>query len=478
MDCDRTAQPAGLFIHRPVALGAQVSAQPARRQHRSHHSQLGHGAAELLDGGGGVLHRNQGHALEARVLAAIGRVQPVVVRPRRGNRPVDARDLAAGEPPRRIEHRGVDANVVQELYPLGRADHPPFGALRVRFDKVKAVEVVERRKHGPHPVLVELVRQELPDAVVVLLDVTIGVNDQLNVRAHQSPPSPRVCAEYRPAPSSRLPAPSSSHSRAGGNPARLLPRPRGRIEEGGCGEEGRRRPRCAKLPAMLDLPHADVVGSLIRPRELLAAREDLAAGRIAPPEFKRVEDAAVDQAVAAQEEAGLDILTDGEMRRLSFQSQMPEAVEGFGEFDLDAFLWGDWRGGERVGELRKERPSTLGVVGKLRRKRHLSAEEFTYLRGRTTRIAKVTLPSPSLFATSGRRRGPPRPTQRSMRSWPTSHGSSGRRSRSSSGLGQRTSSSTLRTTRSCWTRRGQRSTRRRAGQRRTGSPRASSWTTQ
>ena len=149
---------------------------------------------------------------------------------------------------------------------------------------------------------------------------------------------------------------------------------------------------------MLDLPHADVVGSLIRPPELLAAREDLAAGRIAPTEFKRVEDAAVDQAVAAQEEAGLEILTDGEMRRLSFQSQMPEAVEGFGEFDLDAFLWGDWRGGERVGDLRKERPSTLGVVGKLRRKRHLSAEEFTYLRGRTTRIAKVTLPSPSLFA--------------------------------------------------------------------------------
>ena len=149
---------------------------------------------------------------------------------------------------------------------------------------------------------------------------------------------------------------------------------------------------------MMDLPHADVVGSLIRPPELLAAREDLAAGRIAPSEFKRAEDAAVDSAVVAQEEAGLEILTDGEMRRLSFQSQMPEAVEGFGEFDIDAFLWGDWRGGERVGDLRKERPATLGVVGPLRRKRHLSAEEFTYLRGRTARIAKVTLPSPSLFA--------------------------------------------------------------------------------
>ncbi len=149
---------------------------------------------------------------------------------------------------------------------------------------------------------------------------------------------------------------------------------------------------------MPHLPHADVVGSLIRPPELLAARDDLAAERIAPSEFKRIEDAAVDQAVAAQEDAGLEIVTDGEMRRLSFQSQMPEAVEGFGEFDIDAFLWGDWRGGERVGDLRKERPSALGVVGPLRRKRHLSAEEFAYLRGRTARIAKVTLPSPSLFA--------------------------------------------------------------------------------
>ncbi|MFQ5791204.1 MAG: methionine synthase, partial [Acidobacteriota bacterium] len=43
-----------------------------------------------------------------------------------------------------------------------------------------------------------------------------------------------------------------------------------------------------------------------------------------------------------------------------------------------------------------ERPA-LGVVSKLKPRRHLSAEEFTYLRGRTTRIAKVTLPSPTLF---------------------------------------------------------------------------------
>ena len=144
--------------------------------------------------------------------------------------------------------------------------------------------------------------------------------------------------------------------------------------------------------------HADVVGSLLRPPALLRAREDVAAGRITPAAFKAIEDHAVDEAVALQEEAGLEVVTDGEMRRLSFQSQLPEAVEGFGEWDLDAFLWGDWRGDDTAGDWSRERPQTLGVTGKLRRKRHLATEEFTYLRARTTRLPKITLPSPSLWA--------------------------------------------------------------------------------
>ena len=98
-----------------------------------------------------------------------------------------------------------------------------------------------------------------------------------------------------------------------------------------------------------------------------------------------------------QEDAGLDVVTDGEQRRLSFQSQLPEAVEGFGEWDIDAFLWGDWSGDAGIGDWSRERPKQLGVTSKLRRKRHLSAEEFTYLRARTSRIPKITLPSPSLW---------------------------------------------------------------------------------
>ena len=144
--------------------------------------------------------------------------------------------------------------------------------------------------------------------------------------------------------------------------------------------------------------HADVVGSLLRPPELLKAQKDLAADIISRAEFKAVEDRAVDWAILLQERSGLEVLTDGEMRRLSFQSQMTDAVDGFGEWDLDAFLWGDWKGDGDVGNWSKERPKNLGVVDKLTFRRHLSVEEFTYLlQSRTECTPKITLPSPSLW---------------------------------------------------------------------------------
>jgi 5-methyltetrahydropteroyltriglutamate--homocysteine methyltransferase len=140
----------------------------------------------------------------------------------------------------------------------------------------------------------------------------------------------------------------------------------------------------------------DVIGSLLRPPELLEAQERHQLGEIDSAELERAEDRAVDDAIRLQEEAGLAVVTDGEMRRLSFQSQMTAAVEGFGEWDLEAFLWGEWHSDE-IGDLVVERPP-IAVVGKLRRKRFLSAAELSYALGRTTRVLKVTLPSPSLFA--------------------------------------------------------------------------------
>ena len=142
----------------------------------------------------------------------------------------------------------------------------------------------------------------------------------------------------------------------------------------------------------------DVVGSMLRPPELLQAQKDRAAGRISQVELKAAEDRAVDRAVTLQENAGLEVITDGEMRRLSFQSQLTEAVEGFGEYDINAFLWGDWHGDDEVGDKNTDRPTNLGVVDKLKRKRHLASEEFSYLRAQATSIGKVTLPSPSMMA--------------------------------------------------------------------------------
>ena len=140
----------------------------------------------------------------------------------------------------------------------------------------------------------------------------------------------------------------------------------------------------------------DVVGSLLRPPALLEARERFEAGELTRAEFKRAEDHAVDEVLKLQEDAGLEVVTDGEMRRLSFQSQLPAAVDGFGEWDIDAFLWGEWHSDE-LGDMTVERPP-IAVVGPLRRRRSLSGEELAYARSRTDRVLKVTLPSPSLFA--------------------------------------------------------------------------------
>jgi 5-methyltetrahydropteroyltriglutamate--homocysteine methyltransferase len=144
---------------------------------------------------------------------------------------------------------------------------------------------------------------------------------------------------------------------------------------------------------------ADHVGSLLRPGELIAARADAVSGRISPVRFKAIEDRAVEDAIGLQETVGLPVVTDGEQRRLSFQSQFAESVSGLGDWNLNAFLWGNWRGdSSSVGNQTIERPASLGVVEKLRRRRHLSVEEFVFLRAKTTRIPKVTLPSPSLWA--------------------------------------------------------------------------------
>jgi 5-methyltetrahydropteroyltriglutamate--homocysteine methyltransferase len=129
---------------------------------------------------------------------------------------------------------------------------------------------------------------------------------------------------------------------------------------------------------------SDVVGSLLRPAYLKEARARHEAGEISEADFKRIEDRAVDEAIALQVQAGLDVISDGEMRRFAFYGHFIDAIEGFDKTGGWAIPFRDEQGNEVV----HQRPV---VVSPLKRRRHLCAEEFTYLRARTDRPAKVTL---------------------------------------------------------------------------------------
>ncbi len=73
----------------------------------------------------------------------------------------------------------------------------------------------------------------------------------------------------------------------------------------------------------------DVVGSLLRPAALKDARTRFDDGQISADDLRKLEDDAVRNAVRLQEDAGLDVVSDGEMRRLNFQDSFGAAVEGF-----------------------------------------------------------------------------------------------------------------------------------------------------
>jgi 5-methyltetrahydropteroyltriglutamate--homocysteine methyltransferase len=137
---------------------------------------------------------------------------------------------------------------------------------------------------------------------------------------------------------------------------------------------------------------AEVVGSLLRPDYLKQARLDVAAGRISVKQFKQIEDRAVDEAIALRQTSGLDIVTDGEMRRSGFVGPLTDYVGGFESIGLEALPW--YR---RAGE-QTHLPVPFTVTGKLWRRRSLAAEEFTYARARARLPLKITLPSPLILA--------------------------------------------------------------------------------
>lgn len=133
---------------------------------------------------------------------------------------------------------------------------------------------------------------------------------------------------------------------------------------------------------------AEVVGSLLRPPYLKQARAAFAEGRLSAAEFKRVEDRAVDQVIALQEGSGVDVVTDGEMRRFLFMGPITETVEGIEPVEQgNAMPWATPEG-------ETEWTFPAAVTGPLRKVRSLVTEEYSYARARARRPLKVTVPSP------------------------------------------------------------------------------------
>src|SRR5579884_2845486 len=130
--------------------------------------------------------------------------------------------------------------------------------------------------------------------------------------------------------------------------------------------------------------HSEVVGSLLRPPYLVEARQQLEAGQIDPASFKRIEDRAVDEAIALQEAAGIDVITDGEMRRYAFFGHLVDSLAGFDKYGGWAIPFRNEQGEQLV----YKRPV---VVEKLQWRRSMCGEEWVYLRSHTSRPGKVTM---------------------------------------------------------------------------------------
>ncbi|GLZ06103.1 5-methyltetrahydropteroyltriglutamate--homocysteine S-methyltransferase [Actinomadura sp. NBRC 104412] len=135
---------------------------------------------------------------------------------------------------------------------------------------------------------------------------------------------------------------------------------------------------------------ADHVGSLIRPRALLEARRRHDAGEIGAGELREVEDAAIADAVAAQRQAGIDVVTDGEFRRRDFRTGFADAVDGISMRTFDM----PWHTEDGVTTL----PSNQFIITeRLRQRRRLAEGEAAYLRSLTSAPIKVTLIAPGFL---------------------------------------------------------------------------------
>ena len=137
---------------------------------------------------------------------------------------------------------------------------------------------------------------------------------------------------------------------------------------------------------------ADHVGSLLRPRALLQAREDAAHGAISPDELRAIEDDAIRDAVRMQEDIGLRSVTDGEFRRASWHMDFIYEIAGVQKADRSMKSVFHNEGGDI-----EFTPAAIRVTGKLGMDHTIFGSAFEFLRDTvTTGMPKLTIPAPSL----------------------------------------------------------------------------------
>jgi methionine synthase II (cobalamin-independent) len=143
---------------------------------------------------------------------------------------------------------------------------------------------------------------------------------------------------------------------------------------------------------------ADHVGSLLRPKALLDARDRHAGGQISNEELRRVEDEHIRDVVKKQEAVGLESITDGEFRRTFFHTDFLKRLQGV-----------TLSGGIEVSFHTKSgainfAPPKLSVTGKLRHVEDIQTADFQFLKSVATRTPKVTIPSPTMVHFRGGRK--------------------------------------------------------------------------
>ena len=133
---------------------------------------------------------------------------------------------------------------------------------------------------------------------------------------------------------------------------------------------------------------ADHVGSLLRPPAVKEARTKYAAGAIPADELKAIEDAEIERLVKKQEEVGLQLATDGELRRSWWHFDFYTGLDGVELYETS-------HGIQFAGvQTKAERPDVVGRIGFTD---HPMIEHFAFLAANTRVTPKMTIPSPTLM---------------------------------------------------------------------------------